>query len=92
MFWLKSCLSVLMFGAKRLPHQRRGRAGYLRQQIRKGEKVAGRNEVKAACPGAGTAGDWGYSERSDCLIRGAAGPGICASKYGKAKRPPDETK
>ena len=37
-----------VFGAKRLPLQRRDRAGYLHQQIRKGEKVAGRNKVKAA--------------------------------------------
>ncbi len=42
--------------------------------------------------GAVTAGDWGFSERSDCLFRGATGPGICTSKYGKAKRSPAETK
>ena len=36
--------------------------------------------------------DWGFSERSDCLNRGATGPGICASKYGKAKRSPAGTK
>ncbi len=56
----------------------RDRAGYLRQQIRKGAKVA-------TSP---TMGDGRGRYINKASSEAATGPGICVSKYGKAQRSP----